>query len=315
MKDTQWAGTEEDMKSQRILEVLKRRKIIIDKKLWSKRAHPSQSGQKTLEMFSVKEEPEKISMETENLLLVEEEKKEETKVLGHLDLNQHYKKRVKLDKKKCWICKSKNHLKKRCPKLRCFWCHKLGHLKANCFHRKMNFIFNRLLETYGIRERKKIERKKEQKMKKEQKELEKKIIELRASKLEFYLRQTEKGEIFSAKWNNKEIGDYIGPGLPSKTIENIRQHRYKTEYLNVLTEKDIPHRDLILYDGLSNWCGCGVIDMGKNFFINHVNEHHKGIILKNSQLNRPPWLDFIKFKSDQLEEDFCFTLSNLNNLS
>ena len=86
-------------------------------------------------------------------------------------------------------------------------------------------------------------------MKKEQKELEKKIIELRASKLEFYLKQTEKGEIFSVKWNNKEIWDYIGPGLPNKTIENIRQNRYKTEYLNVLTEKDIPHRELILYDG------------------------------------------------------------------
>lgn len=78
----------------------------------------------------------------------------------------------------------------------------------------MNFIFNRLLETYGIRERKKIERKQEQKIKKDQKELEKKIIELRAAKLEFYLRQTEKGEIFSAKWNGKEIGDYIGPGHP-----------------------------------------------------------------------------------------------------
>ena len=52
----------------------------------------------------------------------------------------------------------------------------------------MNFIFNRLLETNGIRERKKLERKQEQKMKKDQKELEKKIIELRAAKLEFYLR-------------------------------------------------------------------------------------------------------------------------------
>ena len=71
----------------------------IHKKLWSNRTHPSQSEQKTLEMFFVKEEPRKINMETQNLLLVEEEKKEETKVLGHLDLNQHYKKRVKSDKK------------------------------------------------------------------------------------------------------------------------------------------------------------------------------------------------------------------------
>ena len=132
---------------------------------------PKAKWKKVLEMFFVKEEPEKIIMDAENLLLVEEEKKEETKVLGRLELNQHYKKRVKLDKKKCWIYKSKNHLKKKGQKLRCFWFHKLGHLKANCFYRKVNFIFNRLLETYGIRERKKTERKQEQKIKKDQKEL------------------------------------------------------------------------------------------------------------------------------------------------
>ena len=80
------------MKNQRISEALKKRKISIERKLWSERSHPNQSRQKTLETFFVKEEPEKIIMETENLLLVEEEKKEETKVLGHLDLNQHYKK-------------------------------------------------------------------------------------------------------------------------------------------------------------------------------------------------------------------------------
>ena len=154
MKDSQRAGTNKDMENQRTLEVLKRRKIVIDKKLWSKRSHPSQSEQKTLEMFSVKEEPEKIIMETENLLLVEEEKKEETKVLGHLDLNQHYKKRVKSDKKKCWICKSKNHLKKRCPKLRCFWCHSLGHTKANFHLRMIEYIFHRVKENTARKEMK-----------------------------------------------------------------------------------------------------------------------------------------------------------------
>ena len=146
MKDSKWAGTEEDMKSKRILEALKRRKILINEKLRSKRAHPIQSGQKTVEMFSVQEEPEKIIMETENLLLGRGEE-------GRNKF-QHYKKRVKLNKKKCWICKSKNHLKKS-PKLRFFWYQKLRHLKANCFHRKMNFIFNKLLETYGIRKEKK----------------------------------------------------------------------------------------------------------------------------------------------------------------
>ena len=48
MEDSQWAGTKEDMNSQRILEALKKRKVLIDKKVGSKRAHPIQSGQKTL---------------------------------------------------------------------------------------------------------------------------------------------------------------------------------------------------------------------------------------------------------------------------
>jgi len=96
MEDSHWAGIEEDMINQKVLEILKRRKVLIDNKLWSNRTHPSQSEQKALEMFFVKEEPEKINMETENL----EEKKEETKVLGHLDLNQHYKKNFQIRQEK-----------------------------------------------------------------------------------------------------------------------------------------------------------------------------------------------------------------------
>ena len=39
----------------------------------------------------------------------------------------------------------------------------------------------------------------------------------------------------------------------------------------------------------------------------------KGIIPKNSQINQYTWLDWIKFKNDNLEYDFCHTLSDLKN--
>ena len=152
-----------------------------------------------------------------------------------------------------------------------------------------------------------------EKLKKEQKELEQKILKLRASYMEFFLEKTSKGEVFKAKWKDLVLGDYTGPGLPSIAIQNILKHRYKHQYLNVLVEKDLPSKSLTLYEYLPNWCGCGEIDLEKNAFLWHVRTHHKGMIPKNSQINRHPWLDWIKFKDDELEYDFCHTLSDLNN--
>ena len=70
-------------------------------------------------------------------------------------------------------------------------------------------------------------------------------------------------EVLKAKWKELVLGDYIGPGLPSIAIQNILQHRYKFQYLNVLTEKDFPIKNLTL----SNWCGCGKIDAESNTFL------------------------------------------------
>ena len=136
---------------------------------------------------------------------------------------------------------------------------------------------------------------------------------MRTSYMDFFLEKTQKGEVFKAKWKELVLGDYIGPGLPSIAIQNILQHRYKFQYLKVLVEKDFPIKNLTLYEHLSNWCGCGEIDAEKNTFLWHVRTHHKGIIPKNSQINRYPWLDWINFKNDNLEYDFYYTLSDLKN--
>ena len=96
-----------------------------------------------------------------------------------------------------------------------------------------------------MKEIKKNEKKEMEKLKKEQKELEQKIM-MRASYMNFFLEKTQKGEVFKAKWKELVLGDYIRPGLPSIAIQNILQHRYKFQYLNVLVEKDFPIKNLTL---------------------------------------------------------------------
>ena len=85
-----------------------------------------------------------------------------------------------------------------------------------------------------MKEMKKNEKKEMEKLKKEQKELEQKIMMMRASDMDFFLEKTQKGEVFKAKWKELILGDYIGPSLLSNTIQNILQHMYKFQYLNVL---------------------------------------------------------------------------------
>ena len=81
----------------------------------------------------------------------------------------------------------------------------------------------------------------------------------------------------------------------------------------MLVEKDLYIKNLNRYEFLPNLCGCVEIDAEKNTFLWHVRTNHKGIIPKNSQINRYPWLDWIEFKDDNLEYDFCYTLSDLKN--
>lgn len=131
--------------------------------------------------------------------------------------------------------------------------------------------------------------------------------------MNFQLRNTPKGDIMSMFWKEKHIGDYIGPGLPSAILEKLQQHKYHWKYINVLVDHDIPLKKLKLYDGLTNWCACGTQDLGRNDFLGHVAEHHHGMIKKDSQINRPFWLDWIFYQNTELEEDFCYTTSNLDN--
>jgi len=137
--------------------------------------------------------------------------------------------------------------------------------------------------------RKNTEREKKEKLK--QRKTEMKIIEHRAEYMEAFLKKNEKGEKWWVKWKDVELGEYIGEGNPQTTINKIRAHDFKLKSLYVLIKKDTSLNRLTVYDGLSNWCGCGEIDKGKEVFIHHVRRNHKGKVPKNSCISRPIWYD------------------------
>ena len=68
---------------------------------------------------------------------VEEEQEVHTEkpVKGYLQLCQHQSCHYhwrRLKGKKCWVCKSRDHLKRDCPMIKCFYCDKPGHTKIKC---------------------------------------------------------------------------------------------------------------------------------------------------------------------------------------
>ena len=107
---------EEILKDQRIKQAITKRKTQIEEKLWKKRLENSSNHIQLLE----------IEVEEEKEEHLREPKK------GFLPLYQHYKghyHRRKKKMKRCWICKSRGHFKRDCPRMKCFYCGRQGHKK------------------------------------------------------------------------------------------------------------------------------------------------------------------------------------------
>ena len=92
-------------------------------------------------------------------------------------------------------------------------------------------------------------------------------------------------------WLGKEIGKYTGPGLLGPTLVKLRKNQFNWELIFRLTEKAAPYKTFKLYEGLSNACACGEIDLEARNFNDHIKDHHYGVVPKGSQINRPPWFD------------------------
>ena len=219
--------------------------------------------------------------------------KEGRSVNADLELSK-CKRRRKHCRKKCWNCRSSSHFKNKCPYLRCFFCHKMGHLKKNCHLKMLEYIYNTIREDSARKEMMMIKNKEKREEKKQQKELKKKIIETRAKELNCKLENKDgKGEVAVLTWKGKTVGEYLGPGLLSPTLNKFRHNLFNIEQLERVIEKAAPTKAFTLYEGCSFWCACGLNDLPKREFERHVKEHHRGINLKNSQINRPSWMDWV----------------------
>lgn len=284
----------EEIIKERILFKDKERKNLLQKILWTKRKSTAYKDvQRKLDFFVQEEKEDSVI------------KPEEQVGNGLMDLSKHRKRHKK--GKRCWICKSFYHKKRKCPKNKCFYCGKLGHIKADCHLRKINFIFSRLWKDMKEKDERRNKRTEEIYAKRKQKELEIKVFTKRAHELRVVLEKREKGDTPVLQWKGTTVGECTNAPYISQTIDNFQHDRFDWSKINLLVERASPYMNFTFYKGLTNWCGCGQIDMETNDFIAHLKEHHKGVVIKNSQLNRPPWLDRVKYKNDTIEELICYT--------
>ena len=209
---------------------------------------------------------------------------------GLMNLSKHAKnKKKRKSKKKCWRCKSPHHIKRNCPKIKCYYCGKLGHIKSNCYYMKTDKIYSWLMEMeQNYREH----WQKKNQYKEHIKELLKET------------RYVKDGKEYNVLWKDQMVGKYIGPKKPTdikKTLHHFESFKYNIKHVEVTVRKSIPIENLKLIEGFSNWCGCGTTGLGNKSFIKHVKDKHNGIVLSSSILNRPPWIDFIFFYTDEAE--------------
>lgn len=147
--------------------------------------------------------------------------------------------------------------------------------------------------------------------KKDQKETKVEIINHRVNHLQF--GEQGKDGAYDATWKGIKIAKYTGLKPPYPFIEKIKQNLVNWDQANFVATRDAPLKKFNLYECVTLWCGCGINDMEKDIFLNHIKDAHKEIILAKSQLNRPHWQDLIVFNDDMLEEEFCYNDYDLND--
>ena len=105
--------------------------------------------------------------------------------------------------------------------------------------------------------------KNEEKKRKHKRRIKQRKLELKISKfLSDKLEKTEKGEKFFIYWKNLKLGEYTGTGLPRTMIKPLQEHQFEKKLIFKLLRRATPLNNFPLYEGLTNYCGCGEIDLG-----------------------------------------------------
>ena len=91
-----------------------------------------------------------------------------------------------------------------------------------------------------------IKNKEKREEKKQQKELKKKIIETRAKELNCKLENKDgKREVAVLTWKGKTLGEYLGSGLLSPTLNKSRHSLFNIEQLERVIEKQLQQKHLL----------------------------------------------------------------------
>ena len=278
----------EQLKKETIKTRLEKRKQKVQEQLLNKRTLHA----KQMELAQPNEE----YPEEKEVLKEDEDKKQK------LNLNQYHKKAKRKSKKRCWYCGERTHFKRHCPNLNCFYCHKPGHFKKDCWKRKINILFDKLLQ----QENKK-EKRKKWKMNKEKEH--KRITNIYKHRLkESQFIQKEDKHILTCK--NLEIGMFLEPTIPPD-LQKLRLKPIAWKKVDVLVQKEERVEKLKLLDDFLNYCGCGAINLRKQEFISHINIKHRGKVPPRSQINLPAWTHAVLFTSDEIETLYCQTTADL----
>ena len=127
----------------------------------------------------------------------------------------------------------------------------LGNVKVDCNKRKINFIFNRLMEMFeGYKEANKCWHKKTESIKKRMKES----------------RYKKEGGAYKMYWNETQVGEYTGPGAP-KQFKEFLNDTINWKFIDATLRKATPIEKLKEYEGFTNWCACGATTLNKNAYI------------------------------------------------
>lgn len=107
-------------------------------------------------------------------------------------------------------------------------------------------MFNKMNEEY----KKKLKREKKEEKKKQQRNLVLKVMELRASYMNSFMKKTEKGENYILKWKDIKIGENEGSRNPQITFDKIKTLMFIKDLHYMFLKKDTPLKSRTMYDDL-----------------------------------------------------------------